>query len=63
MLKIINIIEKDKADELMSLGYKYSTAKVDDKTIYQFVESPELLSYLNGKFSKQDFFISKYMKF
>lgn len=62
-MKIINILEKDKADELLALGFKYLNTEISGKTVYQFVETPELLSHLNGKFSKQDFFISKYMKF
>lgn len=58
-MRIVNIIEKLKADELLSLGFKYKETKVQDKTIYEFVGTPELISYLNSKFSSQDYFMSR----
>lgn len=58
-MNIINIIEKPKADELLALGFKYKEKKVQDKTVYEFIGTPELIAILNGKFSKQDFFLSK----
>ena len=58
-MNIVNIIEKPKADELSALGFKYKEKKVQDKTIYEFIGTPELISCLNGKFSKQDYFMSR----
>lgn len=58
-MNIINIIDKPKADKLLALGFKYKERKVQDKTIYEFVGTPELISCLNGKFSKQDYFMSR----
>ena len=62
-MNIINIIEKPKADELLALGFKYKEKKVQDKIMYEFIGTPELISCLNGKFSKQDYFIKKTFNF
>lgn len=62
-MNIINIIEKPKADELLALGFKYKEKKVQDKTVYEFIGTPELIACLNGKFSKQDYFIKKTLYF
>lgn len=56
---VVNIIEKSKADELLAFGFQYKEKKVQDKTIYEFVGTPELISYLNSKFSSQDYFMSR----
>lgn len=58
-MNIINIIEKPKADELLALGFKYKEKKVQDKIVYEFVGTPELIACLNGKFSNRDYFISR----
>lgn len=58
-MKIINIIDKSKADTLLSAGFQYRQKKVQEKIIYEFIGTPDLIRYLNGKFSKQDFFISR----
>lgn len=58
-MNIINIIEKPKADELLALGFKYKEKKVQDKIVYEFIGTPELISCLSGKFSKQDYFMSR----
>lgn len=58
-MNIINIIEKTKADKLLALGFKYKEKKVQDKTVYEFIGTPELVACLNGKFSKQDYFMSR----
>lgn len=58
-MEIINILNKSKADELLSIGFKYNKKNVQDKTIYEFIGTPDLINYLNGKFSKQDFFTSR----
>lgn len=58
-MKIINIVDKYKADKLLSAGFQYKQKKVQEKIIYEFIGTPDLIRYLNDKFSKQDFFISR----
>ena len=62
-MNIINILDKSKADELFAMGFNYKIKEVQDKTIYEFIGTPELVSCLNGKFSKQDYFIKKTFNF
>lgn len=58
-MNIINIVDKSKADELLAHGFQYNKKKVQDKTVYEFIGTPDLFNYLNGKFSKKDFFMSR----
>lgn len=62
-MKMFNVLEKDKAEELKAKGFKYQENKIGDTTVYTFLESEELVSYLNSNFSKETFFISKFMTF
>lgn len=58
-MNIINILDKSKADELSAMGFNYKTKEVQDKTIYEFIGTPDLMQAICGKFSKQDFFMSR----
>ena len=58
-MNIINLLDKSKADELCAMGFQYKIKEVQDKTIYEFIGTPELMKTLSGKFSKQDFFMSR----
>ena len=58
-MNIINIIEKPKADMLLALGFKYKEKGVQDKIIYEFIGTPELIACLNSKFSARDYFVSR----
>lgn len=56
----INVINAERADELIKLGFHCSEQKSGDGTIfYQFVATPKLMKILSGQFEKTDFFISK----
>lgn len=60
----VNILDKDKAEELMKLGFHYVLQRVsDDKQIYVFINTPELTKVLMSKFSSKDFYIGKTLKF
>ena len=58
-MNIINILDKSKADELSAMGFNYKIKEVQDKTIYEFIGTPDLMKAISGKFSKQDFFMSR----
>lgn len=63
-LKIISVTDFKKAEELKALGFNYTVSTLSEDTkIYNFVENPELMTYINGKFSSRDFYISKNMCF
>ena len=59
---VVNIINAEKADELVKLGFHCTIQKMnDDKIVYQFVASPKLMTELSGQFERTDFFLSKTM--
>lgn len=60
----VNILDKDKAEELMKLGFHYVPQRVsDDKQVYVFINTPELTKILATKFSGKDFYIGKTLNF
>lgn len=58
-MNIINILDRSKADELSALGFNYKEKQVQDKIVYEFIGTPDLIQTINVKFSKQDFFMSR----
>lgn len=61
MIKIgeIIIMDKTKADTLLSLGFKYTTRKIDNKEVFVFIQTNELMKELNSKFEQGSFLLSK----
>lgn len=59
----IIIMDKTKADNLLSLGFKYITRSIDNKEVFVFIQTNELMQELNSKFEQGSFLLSKYAKF
>ncbi len=59
----ILILNKNQADTLLSLGFKYKKRIIDNKEIFVFAQTNELIKELNSKFDKSSFFVSKNMCF
>ena len=59
----ILILDETKADTLLSLGFKYVTRNIDNKEVFVFIQTNELMKELNSKFEEGSFFISRYAKF
>lgn len=62
-MQIINVMSKSVADELLSLGFHYNTQKIDNKEIYSFIATDEIVNILNSKYDKGSFFMGKYCNF
>lgn len=62
-MNIICILDKDKADILKTKGFNYQVTEIDNKTVYKFMNTPELETYLNSNFSNQEYFSLPYMDF
>lgn len=62
-MNLVNIVDKDIALQLNALGFKSRQQFVSKQEIFTFIESPDLLKFLNENFSNQDFFISQAMNF
>ena len=50
---------KTKADTLVSLGFKYTIRKIDNKEVFVFIQTNELMKELNSKFEEGSFLLSK----
>ena len=57
------IMDKTKAGTLLSLGFKYTTRKIDNKEVFVFIQTNELMKELNSKFEEGSFLLSKTLKF
>ena len=56
----INILSKEKADTLLSMGFKYTEQKVNDtQVVYSFIDTPEIRKVVSCQFAKNEFYISK----
>lgn len=59
----IYILDKSKADMLLSLGFKYNIRKIDNKETFVFIQTKELMKELSSKFEDGSFFIGKNLCF
>lgn len=59
----IYILDKSKADMLLSLGFKYNIRKIDNKETFVFIQTKELMKELSSKFEDGSFFIDKNLCF
>lgn len=59
----ILIIDKDKADELIALGFKCYERRIKNNMVYVFTQTPELMGHIGNKFDSGSFFINKNLCF
>lgn len=59
----IIILDKTKADTLLSLGFKYIKRNIDNKETFVFIQTNELMQELNSKFEEGSFFVQKNLCF
>lgn len=55
----IILLEKEKADHLHSMGFKYIERIIDNKKAYVFIQTPELMKELTSHYDASSFFINK----
>ena len=55
----ILILDKTKADTLLSLGFKYTKRNIDNKEVFVFIQTNELMKELNSKFEEGSFILQK----
>lgn len=53
------LLEKEKADHLLSHGFKYVERIIDGKQTYVFIQTPELIKELSSNYDASSFFINK----
>lgn len=59
----IIIMDKTKADTLLSLGFKYIKRNIDNKETFVFIQTNELMQELNSNFEQGSFFIGQNLCF
>ena len=60
---LIKVLNQDKAQELINLGFKYITETMNGEKIHSFFMSEELQNYVNSYFSMKDFLLSNKLTF
>lgn len=58
-INIVYVLEKATANTLASLGFKYNEKEMNNKKVYQFFGTDELMKELTSKFDASSFFVSK----
>lgn len=53
------ILDQEKADILLSLGFKYTKRNIDNKEVFVFIQTNELVKELNSKFEQGSFLLQK----
>lgn len=59
----ILILNQDQADKLQQLGFKYTKRTIDNKEVFVFIQTNELMRELNSKFERGSFFINSTVNF
>lgn len=55
---VINVLNKEKADELIKLGFHCTEHRLNDnQSAYSFFASPNLMKLLSSQFERTDFFV------
>lgn len=67
-MKVINIgeiliLDKNQADTLLSLGFKYTKRTIDNKEVFVFIQTNELMKSLCSNFEQGDFLLNKTVNF
>lgn len=55
----IIILDKSKADIILSMGFRYTERNIDKKKVYVFIDTPEVRKLISCKFNKNEFYINK----
>ena len=56
----INILSKEKADTLLSMGFKYTEQRINpEQVVYSFIDTIEIRKIVSCQFAKNEFYISK----
>ena len=55
----IILLDKQKADYLLSIGFKYVERIIDGRQTYVFIQTPELIKELSSHYDASSFFINK----
>ena len=55
----ILLLDPQKAEQLQQCGFKYTKRNIDNKEVFVFIQTNELMKELNSKFEQSSFFVNK----
>lgn len=53
------ILDPQKAEQLQQCGFKYTKRNIDNKEVFVFIQTNELMKELSSKFEKSSFILQK----
>lgn len=53
------ILDPQKAEQLHQYGFKYTKRNIDNKEVFVFIQTNELMKELNSKFEQGSFILQK----
>ena len=59
----IILLNQNQADALLSLGFKYTKRSIDNKEVFVFIQTNELMKSLSSNFEQGDFLLNKTVNF
>lgn len=59
----ILILDPQKAEQLRQNGFKYTKRNIDNREVFVFIQTNELMKELNSKFEKGSFLLQKNLCF
>lgn len=59
----ILILDPQKAEQLQQCGFKYTKRNIDNKEVFVFLQTNELMKELNSKFEQSSFFVNNVVCF
>lgn len=60
---LIKVINPDKANYLVELGFSYIKEKINNQDVYVFTNNNEVLKHLQSNFDKCDFLVENTLRF
>lgn len=63
-MQVINIgevliLDPQKAEQLQQCGFKYTKRNIDNKEVFVFIQTNELMKSLSSNFEQGDFLLNK----
>lgn len=57
------VLDKSKADILLSLGFRYTERKINNQIVFVFIQTKELMNELASKFEEGSFLLNRTVNF
>lgn len=57
------VLDKSKADILLSLGFRYTERKINNQVVFVFIQTKELMNELALKFEEGSFLLNRTVNF